>query len=173
MKSQSGPPPHIHLYQAEYFKVVEGTLGVEINGKDHFFTPESDEAIVPKMSRHRFWPEKGGAETGNMRVRIRVDAYPGGFDERFIRNAFCYAADCEKQGMQVSLLQMILFLYAHDMVVAMPFPVPILRFIHWVLGYGVAYWIFGYRSSYPEYYDESVNGPAAMSGLGKEDKKEL
>ncbi|KAI9746351.1 MAG: hypothetical protein M1818_000063 [Claussenomyces sp. TS43310] len=29
----SGPPPHLHRYQTEYFKVEEGIMGVNIDGK--------------------------------------------------------------------------------------------------------------------------------------------
>lgn len=75
--SCTGPPPHIHLKQAEYFKVLEGELGVEVDGKDYVLTPSDDEYCVPAMSRHRFWPEAGG-ESGDMKIQVRVDAYDGG-----------------------------------------------------------------------------------------------
>ena len=153
-KAQSGPAPHIHLHQAEYFKVIEGTLGVVVDGQDVYLNPEDEERRVPPGSRHCFWPEKGGGRTGNMTVRIRVDPYPGGLDERFIRNIFSYFADCSRQGVEPSLFQIMLFLYAHDMVVAMPLPIPVLHVIHFIGAYVIGWWLLGYKETYLEYYDD-------------------
>ena len=150
--SQSGPGLHLHLKQDEYFKVVEGKLGVSIDGKDHYLTPESPEAIVPAGSVHRFWPEEGGGQTGNLIIKVRVDKYPGGFDERFMRNMLSYIADCEKANTSPSLFQIILFGYAHDICLAFPLPRAILQPLHWFLGYVVASRLLGYQESYPEYY---------------------
>lgn len=168
LESESGPPPHIHLYQSEYFTVLAGTLGVAVNGTNYFLKPGDPEKRVESGARHRFWPHEGAdGGKGDVVLRVRVDEYyPGGLDERFIRNIFSYTADCDTQGKSISLPQMILFLYAHDMVADIPLPIPILKAFHWFVGYVIGAWLLGYSDTYSEYYDDEVAGK-------DEGKKEL
>lgn len=76
--SDTGPPLHMHLKQKEYFTVLEGEMGVELDGKDHILRPEDGEFAIPVGTIHRFWPHSGGEKTGDMLIRVRVDEYPGG-----------------------------------------------------------------------------------------------
>jgi len=116
--------------------------------------PGDGVVTVPKGSRYRFWAEEGGGETGSMKMRARVDEYPGGFDEKFTRNIFSYASDCETHGVPMSGVQLILFLFNHDMMLDLPFPKFVLYGLHWVIAYVIAQVILGYSSSYEEYWDE-------------------
>lgn len=43
----SSPPPHLHRYQTEYFKVKQGLKGVNISGKITTTTSEDLEYIIP------------------------------------------------------------------------------------------------------------------------------
>ncbi|KAJ6089992.1 hypothetical protein N7467_005208 [Penicillium canescens] len=42
----SSPPPHLHQYQTEYFKVEQGLKGVNISGKIMTNTSEDPEYII-------------------------------------------------------------------------------------------------------------------------------
>jgi mannose-6-phosphate isomerase-like protein (cupin superfamily) len=154
-KSETGPPPHIHLYQTEYFTAISGVLGLECEGKQILLKPGDPELSVTPGKMHRFWAQEGGGEKDNMVVRVRVDPSPGGMDESFIRNFFSYAADCETHNLPLSPFQLFLFLWSHDMVLALPLPLPLNKALHWFISV-VAVRLFGYRASYPEYYS---NGP--------------
>jgi hypothetical protein len=61
----SGPPPHLHRYQTEYFKVEQGIMGVNVNGEILKKTPEDPEFSIPPNVFHGFFrhPDSPGPMT--------------------------------------------------------------------------------------------------------------
>jgi hypothetical protein len=52
----SGPPPHLHRYQTEYFKVGQDMMGVNLDGNIIAKTAQNPEFSVPANEFHGFFP---------------------------------------------------------------------------------------------------------------------
>ncbi|CAF9937284.1 MAG: hypothetical protein HETSPECPRED_000480 [Heterodermia speciosa] len=50
------PPAHFHPYQSEYMEVLEGRLGLEIEGRDRILGPEDGQVKVGPWTNHRMFP---------------------------------------------------------------------------------------------------------------------
>jgi hypothetical protein len=78
----------------------------------------------------------------------------------FFRNIYSYLDDCQRQGVELSLPQLLLFMDSAEVSLAIPGPAPVMRWLSWGLGVVVGRWIggyvLGYKSSYPEYFDEKM-----------------
>ncbi|KAI1338692.1 hypothetical protein F5Y15DRAFT_416916 [Xylariaceae sp. FL0016] len=152
----SGPPLHLHFKQDEFFKVESGILAAIVDGKEQRVTKDDGILRIPAGCRHRFWSYPSATES------LVFYAWPDPckdvdniLDINFLRNAVGYLSDCEKQGLQPSLFQVILFYHDASSLWTPPFlnwvPVPLINVMHYVLAYWVAAGILGYKSSYPEY----------------------
>jgi mannose-6-phosphate isomerase-like protein (cupin superfamily) len=68
-----GPPPHVHANEDEMFYVIEGKLGLMLDGKT--FTADAGEAVyLPKGLPHAF------KNIGDVPVRFLIVATPAGFE---------------------------------------------------------------------------------------------
>ncbi|KAI1817437.1 hypothetical protein GGS20DRAFT_533212, partial [Poronia punctata] len=119
----SGPKLHIHLSQTEYFEVLQGTLAVIRNGKEHALTKEDGVFEIPAGTRHRFWAHPSIKDTGED-IIFNVWAEPNkierGFDENCLRNYLGYLKDCEQQQIQPSVFQIALFGWSCDTPMIVP-----------------------------------------------------
>lgn len=101
------PPAHFHPYQNEYFEVLEGALGVELEGEgDLVLGPEAGELCIPRWRNHRIYqaatpaaapPEGENGKDGrpsNNRVRVRVSGEENAdvfrLDLMFFENWYAY-----------------------------------------------------------------------------------
>jgi hypothetical protein len=82
-----------------------------------------------------------------------VQDIDSGLDEIFLRNFASYLMDCERENINPSLFQLLVFLWNADIVLTPPFPVPIflLAGLHYFLAHIVGEVLLGYKSTYPEY----------------------
>lgn len=85
------------------------------------------------------------------------EAYGG--SEKFFRNVYSYLDDCYLQGVSPKLSQLLLFLDSAEMSVALPGPAWLAQKASYALGVVIGRWyggyVLGYKSSYPEYWDEN------------------
>ena len=88
-----GPPSHMHQYQAEYFKVEQGIMGVNIDGVQHKKTPEDPEFSVPAGTFHGFFrhPESPGPMTVVLSATDSGNDYK--LDRVFFENWYGYWHD--------------------------------------------------------------------------------
>jgi mannose-6-phosphate isomerase-like protein (cupin superfamily)/uncharacterized protein YndB with AHSA1/START domain len=70
--------PHVHTHQSEHYEVIEGSMRLVVDGREHLLGP-GDEMTTPPGVAHRQLP--GGDGEGRVRVTLR----PGGRTEEFLR----------------------------------------------------------------------------------------
>ncbi|RYP06151.1 hypothetical protein DL764_003327 [Monosporascus ibericus] len=71
----SKPPIHFHSRQEEYFRVLEGRLGLELEGKEMVPEPDVGEFCIPRWHSHRIFPppdDDGPGGLGPNRTRVLV-----------------------------------------------------------------------------------------------------
>jgi quercetin dioxygenase-like cupin family protein len=73
--AKGGPPLHKHLYQDEFFYIVEGDYFFQV-GKDTYFLKPGDTIFLPRNIQHAFIQLKE-------RGRVIVSYIPAGTMERF------------------------------------------------------------------------------------------
>ena len=52
------PPAHFHPFQTEYIEVLEGRLGLEIEGWDRILGPKDGQVKVEPWTNHRMYPPR-------------------------------------------------------------------------------------------------------------------
>jgi hypothetical protein len=158
------PPPHLHLYQDEEFRVVKGTgiwrQPTNEASKREAVKREGEPPIF--LAKGRFHQFENPSETEGLEVEIALSPESNGaeVEEKFFRNFFGYLEDCRVQGASPSLFQLELFLHT----VSTPLAIPILgpdwlkawvsKAVMLVLGVAVGEYLLGYKRSYPEYSAE-------------------
>jgi len=150
------PPLHWHHSQAERFDVLSGLMGAHLNGTDTTVSA-GNSIFIPCRALHRFW--NAGKEGESCTVDITLD--PSMNDEKFFRNFYGYVDDARDNGGP-SLWQMLLFLHAGGVVLAVPglprvLGDPLGKLIGWVGGVVVGKWALGMEESYGDYYKESAD----------------
>ena len=83
-----------------------------------------------------------------------------GINESFFRNIYSYLDDCTEQGITPSLPQLALFLHNAEVSLAFPGPRwlanPLSYLFGLILGVFIGEYVFGYKRSYPEYYNPAL-----------------
>jgi len=155
------PPFHYHIHQTERFRVRSGTAifwkGIDsdpwVTLSSETGTPSTGEVAARRY--HRF---ENGSQTENLVLDVQLDPEDNEAEQRFFRNFFGYLDDCNKSNAAPSIFQLMVFLHQADTPLALPLPNEWLGL--WVsraLLIVVAFWgrwILGYKSTYPEYYQE-------------------
>lgn len=151
-----GPPYHWHWNQVEVFKVEKGAAIFTIDGKSRRITPNDGLVTIPTGAYHTYDVDPESQED----LVLLIWAYDkDGTDEAFFRNMFCYMSDCKKNNVKPDMFQMLLFLHAADVSLAMPsLPRWLGKIVSkWGLGFVggkvIGEWLLGYKSSYKEYVD--------------------
>jgi mannose-6-phosphate isomerase-like protein (cupin superfamily) len=75
---KGGPPEHIHLYQDEWFYVLEGEVRFRVDGKETLVGP-GESVLGPRRVPHCF------AGTGEKPARMLITFTPAGKMEEFFR----------------------------------------------------------------------------------------
>lgn len=88
------PPTHFHPRQWEFFKVVSGSLTVEINGVKHEFT-EADEEFALQPGPHHCLYGTPGQKADAVEFWLSASPVPGGqqLDQAFFENWYGYQED--------------------------------------------------------------------------------
>ena len=74
---RGGNPLHVHPIQEEHFKVLSGTLGVQV-GDEQRSLGEGEEALVPPGTPHRWYNEAGQEEAlvlGEVRPALNMEIF--------------------------------------------------------------------------------------------------
>ncbi|KAK3701900.1 hypothetical protein LTR37_015211 [Vermiconidia calcicola] len=164
------PVSHFHLLQTETFHIDSGSGLWYIKGKT-IRLDAGDTIIIPRFVAHRFINLPGSKEP--LVFSWRYDSQYWEMEERFFRNTLTYLDDCRKAAVAPSILQLCVFLadcwmpgefipcrggdYINCAVNTLL--TSLLAFIGRVL--------YGYKGSYPEYYDPAISRKRIAEGSKK------
>src|SRR5215208_3341612 len=87
VSTRGGNPLHVHPLQEEHFKVLSGTLGVQI-GEEHRSLREGEEATVPPGTPHRWFNDSDRDE-----ARVLGEVRPALNTEPFFETLYGLARD--------------------------------------------------------------------------------
>jgi quercetin dioxygenase-like cupin family protein len=133
---------HVHPFQTERFEVLEGRLGLRVDGKELEAGP-GDVAVVPPGTPHRFW------NAGDEEARFQCEVRPALKFESLIETMFTLAAQgkTNRKGLP-NPLQLAVIARAHFDTVRLPFPPVALQRAGLALGAPIGR-LVGYRSAIP------------------------
>jgi len=159
---RGGNPLHVHPRQEEYFKVVSGTLGVQV-GDERRWLGEGEEAIVPPGTLDRWWNDSDDAE-----ARVSAELRPALHSEVFFETLYGLASDGKTDASGApNLLQYAVTLNGinkDEIYLASP-PVPVQKAILATLG--PVGRLLGYRDHYQKYSEaedaRTAEPPSATS----------
>lgn len=156
------PPFHYHIHQSERFNVHSGS-GLFFMGLSPkpFATLSRDKphAFIPAGRYHRF---ENTSRTEPLVLDIELDPQNHEGEQSFFRNFFGYLDDCKKHKAAPSIFQLMVFLHAADTPLALPMPFGLetlgvyVSRVFLIVMASVG-WLLGYKTSYPEYYQEKKN----------------
>ncbi|RAH72475.1 uncharacterized protein BO66DRAFT_344527 [Aspergillus aculeatinus CBS 121060] len=161
------PPFHYHIHQTETFRVVMGSMNL-YKGVDPkpwkqltaTTTTTNDDAgnhqptaTIPPKTYHRL---QNASATEELVFDVRLSPVDYEVEERFFRNFFGYLDDCKIAQQAPSLFQLMVFLHAADIPLALPLPWHglgvIVSRVFTIVVAAWGRWMLGYQVSYPEYY---------------------
>ncbi|KFA74226.1 hypothetical protein S40288_10416 [Stachybotrys chartarum IBT 40288] len=158
LKGDKKPPTHFHPRQWEFFRVVRGSLTVEINGVPHQFVESDGEYALPPGPHHCLYPTDG--QPKGAVVEFWLGATPSGsmaeLDQAFFENWYGYQEDILLHGVEPDPIQVMAMFDAGDSYLSPPAWVPeplrhhIGKFMDVVLGRWIG-GMLGYAPFYPEW----------------------
>ncbi|KAI1776758.1 hypothetical protein F4818DRAFT_411775 [Hypoxylon cercidicola] len=119
------PPLHFHPYQEEYIKVLEGCLGVEVDGDVLTLTPSDGEFLVRPWQNHRLFPVMDSG-TKTARFLLSGEETPEAFrlDALFFQNWYGYQDDMFLKDRKLNLIQVMNMFDAGGSYISSPAWVP-------------------------------------------------
>jgi mannose-6-phosphate isomerase-like protein (cupin superfamily) len=107
---------HVHPHQTERFEVIDGLLGLHIDGEELLAGPR-DVAVVPPGTPHRFW------NAGEHEARFVCEVTPALGFESLLETMFALAVEgkTNRKGLP-NPLQLAVIAKAHFDTVRLPFP---------------------------------------------------
>src|SRR5215208_2101448 len=156
VSTRGGNPLHVHPLQEEHFKVLSGTLGVQI-GEEHRSLREGEEATVPPGTPHRWFNDSDRDE-----ARVLGEVRPALNTETFFETLYGLARDgrTDESGVPnpLQLAVMLNGLHKDEIYLAKP-PMPVQKVLFALLSpFGK---LVGYKDHYPKY-----SAPETPSGKG-------
>jgi quercetin dioxygenase-like cupin family protein len=112
---------HVHPFQTERFEVLEGRLGLRVDGKELEAGP-GEVALIPPGTPHRFW------NAGEDDARFQAEVRPALQFESLIETMFTLASQgkTNRKGLP-NPLQLAVIARAHFDTVRLPFPPALLQ----------------------------------------------
>jgi hypothetical protein len=109
------PPLHFHPYQAEYVKVLEGQLVVEVGGREHVLSSGDGEFGIQPWLNHRLFPpppkDPAGASDGHKITRFLLSGQETRrspkLDLVFFENWYAYQDQIVLRGRRVDMIQLL------------------------------------------------------------------
>lgn len=139
-------PLHVHPDQEEYFKVLSGTLGVQV-GDEHRSLGEGEEATVPPGTPHRWYNEADQEE-----VHVLGEVRPALNTEIFFETFYGLARDgkTDKNGVPNPLQFAVMLdgLHNGELYLATP-PIAVQKALFALLS--PVGKLLGYKDHYPKY----------------------
>ena len=143
---RGGNPLHVHPLQEEHFKVVSGTLGVQVNDEQRWLT-EGEEVTVPPGIPHRWWNDSDGEE-----AHVQAELRPALNSEIFFETLYGLAGDGKtgENGAPNLLQQAVMFtgINEGEIYLASP-PVPVQKAVLATLA--PVGRLLGYKDHYQKY----------------------
>ncbi len=142
-------PLHMHLKCEERFEVVEGQLGVILDGERRVLSV-GEQQLIPPGTPHTFW------NAGNSELRFITDVRPAGELQTYWETVFGLAADGKVNAKGLpNLLQLAVVAPKADSFDP-HLPVIVTKLLILILG-GIGR-LLGYKAVYPQ-YGEISTGP--------------
>lgn len=108
-ESGKRPPTHFHPYQWEFFRVLKGSLTVDLNGVPKHLTPGDREMVVRPYVHHVIYPTPG-TETDEVEFVFSASDAPDTqavLDQAFFENWYGYQEDVLQRGEKVDVIQVL------------------------------------------------------------------
>ncbi|KAH6844662.1 hypothetical protein B0I37DRAFT_166577 [Chaetomium sp. MPI-CAGE-AT-0009] len=140
------PPTHFHPYQEEYITILQGALGVELEGVEHLLRPGDAEFVIGRGVNHRLcFPsgEDSSAEPIRFYVSGERTATAFSLDLTFFENWYGYQEEVVVQGKKLDMIQLLSVWDAGDSYLTLPWWVPFRSTVSLVMGVVVGRWIGG------------------------------
>jgi hypothetical protein len=150
LASAEKPPMHFHPYQEEYIKVLDGTLGVEVERTEYKLRPEDGEFLIKPWANHRLYPiidsPTGDATPGDgktTRFLLSGEKSHEAFqlDDVFFQNWYGYQDEVVMSGKQFDLIQIMNMFDAGGSYISMPTWIPFSRRLAQLTGIVVGRWL--------------------------------
>lgn len=138
------PPSHFHPYQEEYFTVVQGELGVEIEGVERVLRPGDGELVVRRGANHRLcFPSDANASTEPIRFYVSAERTATAFalDLTFFENWYGYQEEVVVHGKKLDMIQVLCMWDAGDTYLTLPWWVPFRSSVSIAMGIVIGRWI--------------------------------
>jgi len=134
-------PEHIHPYQENRFRIIDGELCFRINGKEQTASA-GDSVSVPMNSPHHFW------NPGNSDAHYIQEFYPALRIDRLFETFFALARDgkLNRQGAP-NLFRASLIMLAHQREIRLAKPAWLIQKMFFNLLAPIGR-LFGYKSEY-------------------------
>ncbi|KAL8821628.1 MAG: hypothetical protein Q9223_000371 [Gallowayella weberi] len=158
------PPAHFHPYQSEYVQVLQGRMGLEINGCERVLGPEAGQIEIKPWTIHRLFPppplppsegaeEDNGAANDTTRFLLSGSETSEAFrlDIAFFQNWYGYQDEVVKSGARMDLIQVLCMFDAGGSYMAAPWWIPFGRSLSQAFGIVVGRWLgamLGYQPFY-------------------------
>jgi quercetin dioxygenase-like cupin family protein len=162
-----GTPLHVHPNQEEHFKVLSGTLGVQV-GEEHRSLGEGEEAVVPPGTPHRWWND------ADQEARVLLELRPALNTEIGFETIYGLARDgkTNKNGVPNVLQLAVMFNSMHkgELYLAKP-PIPVQKALFALLS--PVGKLLGYEDHYPKYSEaetpsaEGAGPPSTTSVMAR------
>lgn len=147
-------PVHFHPYQEEYLTVVQGALGVEIEGVESVLRPGDGEFVIRRGVNHRLcFPSGDGASAEPIRFYISAErtAIPFALDLTFFENWYGYQEEVVVHGKKLDMIQVLCMWDAGDAYLTLPWWVPFGSSVSIAMGVVIGRWIGGLLGYQPFY----------------------
>ena len=159
------PPPHYHIVQDEYFRVISGQGVWHLWDDTDIVLATGQEIKVPAQKYHWF---QNASDTEPFVVGHWYDKERPVMEELFFRNTLSYFADCIDAGLQPSKFQLALFGWddllvfsiVHWKFLPTTFELVINIAICGIMAF-IGRYLLGYERSYKEYYKPTMKHPKA------------
>lgn len=140
------PPAHFHPYQEEYFHVVQGALGVELDGVERVLRPEDGELAVRRGVNHRLcFPSGEDASLDPIRFYVSGEKTATAFalDLTFLENWYGYQEEVVVHGKKLDMIQVLSMWDTGGTYLTLPWWVPFRSTVSLAMGVVVGRWIGG------------------------------
>ncbi|KAI0111796.1 hypothetical protein F4814DRAFT_460893 [Daldinia grandis] len=161
------PPLHFHPYQDEYIEVIEGKLGVDIEGKELKLGPEDGELVVRRWQSHRLYPiVDSSTKTAQFLLSGEETSQPFRLDAVFFQNWYGYQEKVILAGGKFDTIQVMNMFDAGDCYLSFPAYLPFGKRLAQVVGIIIGRWLGGLLGYQPFHRQWTTDWQTACKRMG-------